>query len=148
MKPNILVLCTGNSCRSQMAEGFLRHMAGDRFGIYSAGTDPKDEVHRLAVQVMAELGIDISSQRPKDLKEFLGRLLVRYLIIVCSGANETCPRIFPGLSERLYWPFDDPAHFEGTDEETLAEFRRVRDEIRERIAQWLPLAQATVSQHL
>ena len=146
--PNILVLCTGNSCRSQMAEGFLRHMAGDRFGIYSAGTDPKDAVHPLAVQVMGELGIDISAQRPKDLREFLGHLLVRYLIIVCSGANESCPRVFPGLSERLYWPFDDPAHFEGTDEETLVEFRRVRDEIRDRIAQWLPLAQSTVSQHL
>jgi len=137
MKQNILVLCTGNSCRSQIAEGYLRHLADEEFNVYSAGTEPKDEVHPLAVQVMHEVGIDISGQEPKGLKEFLGRLPVRYLMIVCSGANESCPRIFPGLSERLYWPFDDPASFEGTPEETLAEFRRVRDEIRERVVEWL-----------
>jgi arsenate reductase len=137
MKKNILVLCTGNSCRSQIAEGFLRHFAGDRFESHSAGTEPKDEVHPLAVAAMSEIGIDISKQYPKDLKEFLGRMQVRYLIIVCSGADESCPRIFPGLSERLYWPFDDPAAFEGTPEATLAEFRRVRDEIKTRIVEWL-----------
>ena len=137
MKPNILVLCTGNSCRSQMAEGYLRHLAGHLFNVYSAGTEPKDEVHPLAVQVMREIGIDISEQRPRGIKEFLGRLPVRFLIIVCSGANENCPRVFPGLVERIFWPFDDPAQFEGTPDETLAEFRRVRDEIRERIIEWL-----------
>jgi arsenate reductase len=137
MKQNILVLCTGNSCRSQMAEGFFRKLAGDRFNVYSAGTDPRREVHPLAIEVMDEVGIDVSEQRPKDLKEFLGRLQVRYLVVVCSGADESCPRIFPGLSERLYWPFDDPAKFDGPPEETIAEFRRVRDEIRERIVQWL-----------
>jgi len=137
MKQNILVLCTGNSCRSQIAEAYLRHLADEEFNVYSAGTEPKDEVHPVAVQVMHEVGIDISGQQPKGLKEFLGRLPVRYLIIVCRGANESCPRIFPGLSERLYWPFDDPARFEGGREETLAEFRRVRDEIRERVLEWL-----------
>jgi arsenate reductase len=137
LNPNILVLCTGNSCRSQMAEGYLRYFAGHRFNVHSAGTDPKDEVHPLAVQVMLDAGIDISEQRPKGLQEFLGRMPIRYLIIVCSGADESCPRIFPGLSERLFWPFDDPAHFEGTPEETVAEFRRVRDEIRERVIEWL-----------
>jgi arsenate reductase len=137
MKPNVLVLCTGNSCRSQMAEGLLRQMAGDRFEIHSAGTKPKKEVHPLAVEVMDEIGIDVSDQRPKDLKEFLGRLPVRYLIIVCSGADEDCPRVFPGLSERLFWPFDDPAQFDGSPEETIAEFRRVRDEIKGRIVEWL-----------
>jgi len=136
-KPNVLVLCTGNSCRSQMAEGFLRQLAGDRFQVFSAGTEPKDEVHPLAVKVMTEAGIDIARQHPRNVKEFLGRLPVRYLIIVCDGANESCPRTFPGLVERLFWPFDDPAKFQGTPEATLGEFRRVRDEIRERIVQWL-----------
>jgi arsenate reductase len=137
MNSNILVLCTGNSCRSQIAEGFLRRLAGDRFDVYSAGTEPKHEVHPLAVEVMQEVGIDISGHRPKGLKKFLGRLPVRYLIIVCSGADQSCPWIFPGLSERLYWPFEDPAQFDGSPEETIAEFRRVRDEIRERIVAWL-----------
>ena len=137
MSDNILVLCTGNSCRSQMAEGFLKKLASDRFEVFSAGTEPKDDVHPLAVQVMAEAGIDLSRQKPKHLREFLGRLPVRHLIIVCSGADQSCPRVFPGLSERLYWPFDDPAAFEGTPEETLSEFRRVRDEIEDKITAWL-----------
>ena len=114
-----------------MAEGFLRHLGGDRFDVYSAGTEPKGAVHPLAVRVMAEEGIDIAGQQPKHLREFLGRLSVRYLIIVCSGADESCPRIFPGMAERLYWPFDDPA------ESGISEFRRVRDEIKSRIAEWL-----------
>jgi arsenate reductase len=137
MKPNILVLCSGNSCRSQMAEGYLRNLAGDRFDVYSAGTEPKPEVHPIAVEVMGEDGIDISGRRPKGLQEFLGRLHIRHLIIVCSGADQSCPRIFPGMPERLYWPFDDPAQFDGSREETLAEFRRVRNEIKDRIVQWL-----------
>jgi arsenate reductase len=135
--PNILVLCTGNSCRSQMAEGYLRHYAAGRFNAYSAGTDPKEEVHPLAVQVMAEEGIDLAGQRPKNLKEYLGRVGVRYLIIVCGEADKSCPRTWPGVLHRLYWPFDDPAAFAGTREETLDEFRRVRDEIKERILTWL-----------
>ena len=137
MKPNVLVLCTGNSCRSQIAEGFLRQLAGDRFDVYSAGTEPKEEIHPLAVQVMAEVGIDISQQQPKGVREFLGRMPVRYLIIVCGGANESCPTVFPGMRERLYWPFDDPAAFHGTPAETLVEFRRIRDEIKSRIIEWL-----------
>ncbi len=136
-KHNVLVLCTGNSCRSQMAEGFLREFAGEQFDVFSAGTEPKDGIHPLAIQVMAEAGVDISRQRPKGVKEFLGRLPVRYLIIVCRGANESCPRIFPGLAERLFWPFDDPAAFAGPPDETVAEFRRVRDEIRDQILRWL-----------
>lgn len=136
-KPNILVLCTGNSCRSQMAEGYFRHFASDRFHSHSAGTEPKGEIHPLAVQVMAEEGIDLGSQRPKGLKGFLGRLPVRFLIIVCSGAHESCPVTFPGVLHRLFWPFDDPAVFEGSPEDTLHEFRRVRDEIKERILAWL-----------
>ncbi len=137
MKPNLLVLCTGNSCRSQMAEGYFRELAGDRFNVLSAGTDPKGEVHPLAVKVMAEDGIDISQQRPKHLKTYLGKTPVRHLVIVCGGANESCPRIWPGMHDRHYWPFDDPAAFEGSPQDTLAEFRRVRDEIKTKIQSWL-----------
>jgi arsenate reductase (thioredoxin) len=135
--PNILVLCTGNSCRSQIAEGYLRHFAGERFNAYSAGTEPATKVHPLAVKVMAEEGIDISMQRPKPVAEYLGRMAVRYLILVCGGANESCPRIWPGMLNRLFWPFDDPAAVEGPEDEKLREFRRVRDEIRQRIQSWL-----------
>lgn len=136
-KPAILVLCTGNSCRSQMAEGYLKHLAGDRFDVHSAGTVIKDEVHPVAVQVMAEDGIDISQHRPKNVKQFLGRLPVRHLIVVCSSADNECPRIFPNVLNKLYWPFDDPAGFVGSKEETLDEFRRIRTEIRDKIAEWL-----------
>ena len=136
-KPNILVLCTGNSCRSQMAEGFLRRFADQRYDVFSAGTEPKEEVHPLAVKVMVEDGIDISAQRPKNLTTYLGHIKVRYLIIVCGGANEACPRIWPGMQERLYWPFDDPAAFQGSEPETLVEFRRVRNEIKQHILDWL-----------
>ena len=136
-RPNILILCTGNSCRSQMAEGFLRELASDRFDVFSAGTDPAERVHPLAVEVMAEKGIDISGSQPIDVGKYLGRMAVRHLIIVCAGANERCPRIFPGMLNRLFWPFDDPAAFDGTPEATLDEFRRVRDEIEARIQQWL-----------
>jgi arsenate reductase (thioredoxin) len=138
-KPNVLFLCTGNSCRSQMAEGFLRHHSGDRFNVYSAGTDPAERVHPRAVQVMSEAGIDISGQRPKGVKEYLGKLQIRYLIIVCSGADESCPRVFPGVLHRLFWPFDDPARLTGDEEEVQDGFRRIRDEIAARIEQWLSL---------
>src|SRR5688572_3696362 len=95
-KPIVLVLCTGNSCRSQMAEGFLRRSLAGRYEVQSAGTDPKDQVHPLAVKVMAEEGIDISGHRPKPLSDFLGKEFVRHLVIVCDHANGTCPRIWPG----------------------------------------------------
>src|SRR5688572_30302526 len=94
-KPVVLVLCTGNSCRSQMAEGFLRKYHGDKYEVGSAGTDPKPEVHPLAVRVMAEAGIDISRQRPKSLTDYLGHAPVRYVLIVCDKANDTCPRTWP-----------------------------------------------------
>jgi arsenate reductase len=137
MKPNVLFLCTGNSCRSQMAEGFLRQHGGDMFDVYSAGTAPTDQVHPLAVEVMAERGIDISDQRPKGVGEFLGKLPVRHLIIVCEGANESCPRIFPGMMNRHLWPFDDPATFQGSPEATREKFRAVRDEIESKIKEWV-----------
>src|SRR3972149_4888088 len=93
-RKNVLILCTGNSSRSQMAAGLLRQLAGNRFDVFSAGTEPAERVHPLAVEVMAEKGIDISDKEPTDVGEGLGRLAVRYLIIVCQGANEKCPRIF------------------------------------------------------
>jgi arsenate reductase len=136
-KPKVLFLCTGNSCRSQMAEGLLRELAHDSFDVYSAGTDPAERVHPLAVEVMQERGIDISGQRPKHVKEFLGRLPVRDLIIVCSGADEACPRVFPGMLHRRLWPFDDPAAFAGSPEATRARFRAVRDEIEAKLKEWL-----------
>jgi arsenate reductase len=136
-KPNVLFLCTGNSCRSQMAEGFLRELGGDRFSAYSAGTDPAEQVHPFAVTVMAEKGIDISQQRPTNVSNYLGRLAVRHLIIVCAGANERCPRTFPGVLNRIFWPFDDPATFVGSPTATLEKFRTVRDEIEAHIKRWL-----------
>lgn len=136
-KPILLILCTGNSCRSQMAEGYFRHYAEERFQVLSAGAEPADAVHPGAIQVMAEDGVDISDNRPKHVKEFLGRIAVRYLVIVCAAANENCPRIFPGVVHKLYWPFDDPAAFRGDERATWAEFRRVRDEIKQQILLWL-----------
>ena len=136
-KPNVLFLCTGNSCRSQMAEGLLRNLAHESFNVHSAGTDPAPHVHPLAVEVMAERDIDISGQHPKHVAEYLGRLPVRHLIIVCEGANESCPRIFPGMLNRLLWPFDDPAKFTGSESATKEKFRAVRDEIEFRVKEWL-----------
>src|SRR5437867_2841898 len=114
-RPVVLVLCTGNSARSQMAEAFLRKYQGGRFDVHSAGTEPKDRVHPLAVRVMQEVGIDISGQRPKSTSAFLGRLPVRHLLIVCDKANQSCPRVWPGSYSRNYLPFDDPAAFVGTE---------------------------------
>jgi arsenate reductase len=136
-KPNVLVLCTGNSCRSQMAEGFLRKYGDGKFNVYSAGTDPAASVNPLAVDVMAEKGIDISHHEPKNVSQFLGRLPVRHLVIVCNAANETCPRIFPGMMNRMFWPFDDPATFQGSPETTKEKFRAVRDEIESKIKEWV-----------
>jgi arsenate reductase (thioredoxin) len=136
-KPNVLFLCTGNSCRSQMAEGFLRQLGGGRFAAYSAGTEPAERVHPMAIEVMGEKDIDISRAEPKNVGDFLGRLPVHHLIVVCDGANEKCPRVFPGMMNRMFWPFDDPAAFVGDSEATVEEFRRVRDQIEMRIKQWL-----------
>lgn len=135
---SILVLCTGNSCRSQMAEGFLRKYHGDRFDIYSAGTAPKDRVHPLAVRVMGEAGVDISAQRPRDVDEFLGKLPLTHLLIVCDRANASCPRVWPGSLSRTYMPFDDPADATGSEEQVLTVFRRVRDEIDHAMREWTP----------
>ena len=140
-KLNVLILCTGNSCRSQMAEAFLRKYQGDQYEVSSAGTEPKAEVHPLAIQVLAEAGLDISAQKPKPLREFLGRAPVRHLLIVCDRANQTCPRIWPGAYTRTYLPFDDPAQFVGDPAATLAKFREVRDQIDAAMKTWMPAPQ-------
>ena len=132
-KPNLLILCTGNSSRSQMAEGFFKHYAGDRFAVYSAGMKPAPRVNPFAVQAMRELDIDISNQYPKHAYEFLGNVKFAYLITVCAAADSECPAVISGVDQRLHWPFDDPAAIEGTDEEKLAGFRRIRDEIQSEI---------------
>lgn len=125
--PLVLVLCTGNSCRSHLAEGFLRAASQGRFRVASAGSRPAGYVHPLAIRAMAEVGIDISGHTSKHLEEFL-RERVETVITVCGNADQVCPT-FPGQVRRLHWPFDDPAHATGTDEEKMAVFRRVRDEI-------------------
>jgi arsenate reductase len=127
-KPLILILCTGNSCRSHLAEGVLRTAAGDLFDVASAGSKPAGYVHPLAIRAMAEIGIDISGHHSKHMNDFLQRN-VETVITVCGNADQACP-VFPGQVNRHHWPFDDPAHATGTDEEKLAVFRRVRDEIR------------------
>ena len=128
MKPTVLILCTGNSCRSQMAEGFLCAAAGDLVNVQSAGSKPAGYVHPLAIKVMAEVGIDISGHRSKHLKEFMDRP-VHTVITVCGNLDQACP-IFPGQVNRHHWPFADPAKATGSDAEVLACFRRVRDEMR------------------
>jgi arsenate reductase (thioredoxin) len=134
MKPRILILCTGNSARSQMAEGLMRHAAGDRFEVASAGTKPSF-VRPEAVAVLGEVGIDISRHRSKSVEEFAGQEFT-YVITVCDNANATCP-IFPGATTRLHWPFEDPAAVQGTEEERKAAFRRIRDQIKSRIDAFL-----------
>ena len=127
-KPVVLILCTGNSCRSHLAEGFLRSAAGDLLNVQSAGSKPAGYVHPLAIQVMQEVGIDISSHRSKPLTDFLEQN-IDTVITVCGNADQAGP-IFPGQMRRYHWPFEDPAHATGTEVEKLEVFRRVRDEIR------------------
>lgn len=127
-KPLVLILCTGNSCRSHLAEGILRAAAKDRFLVASAGSKPAGYVHPLAIKAMAEIGIDLSAHTSKHLNEFLNQP-VETVITVCGKADQVCP-VFPGQVNRHHWPFDDPAHATGTEDEQLAVFRRVRDEIR------------------
>jgi arsenate reductase len=127
-KPTILILCTGNSCRSHIGEGILRAALGDLANVQSAGSKPADYVHPLAIEVMAEIGIDISAHRSKHLSEFLSQR-VDTVITVCGNADQACP-IFPGQLNRHHWPFYDPAKATGSEQEILECFRKVRDEMR------------------
>jgi arsenate reductase (thioredoxin) len=133
MKKKVLLLCTHNSCRSQMAEGIVNHYLGDRLRAFSAGTEAT-RVNPLAIQVLAELGIDISGHRSKTLDEFAGEKF-DYVITLCGSANEQCPIFFGGV-RRIHFGFDDPSQVTGTSEELLPEFRRVRDEIRSRLEEF------------
>jgi arsenate reductase len=127
MPPAILILCTGNSCRSHLAEGILRRALGEGFRVESAGSNPAGYVHPLGIKAMAEIGIDISGHHSKHLDEFLTDE-VEAVITVCGNADQVCP-VFPGQMNRHHWPFEDPAHATGSEDEQMAVFRRVRDEI-------------------
>lgn len=127
-KPCVLILCTGNSCRSHMAEGILRHAAGDLFDVVSAGSRPAGYVHPKAIAVLAELGIDIAHHTSKHMNEFLAQD-IHTVITVCGNADQACP-MFPGQVNRYHWGFDDPAHATGTEEEITTAFRQVRDQIK------------------
>jgi arsenate reductase len=137
-KQKVLFLCTGNSARSQMAEGLLRHRGSEQFEVFSAGLEPKG-VNPFAIQAMDELGINIRDQWSKSTKEYMGRVAFNYVITVCGNADKTCPQALwatPG-TKKLHWPFEDPAAVEGTDEEKLAAFREIRDQIDTRVQAWL-----------
>ncbi|HEX7169593.1 MAG TPA: arsenate reductase ArsC [Rubrobacter sp.] len=137
-KQKVLFLCTQNSARSQMAEGFLRHLVGDRFEAYSAGIDPTAEVHPCAVEAMSEVGIDISEQYPKGLMTYMGKMGFNYLIIVCARAEERCPKTFPGVGTTFSWIFEDPRREEDIPYDSMLErFRAVRDQIELRMRGWL-----------
>jgi arsenate reductase (thioredoxin) len=129
-RAKVLFLCTGNSARSQMAEGYLRHVAGGEFEPVSAGVEPKG-LNPLAVEAMREIGIDISQQTSKDVREFLGQA-IPYVVTVCDNAKARCP-VFPRTYKFLHWSLEDPAEAVGSHDEKLAVFRRVRDEIAQRI---------------
>jgi arsenate reductase (thioredoxin) len=133
-RPKVLFICTHNSARSQMAEGLLRALGGDRFEAASAGTE-KTSVNPLAIRAMAERGIDISGHASKTVDGLLPEGW-DYLVTVCDDANERCPFV-PGIRTRLHWSFPDPSRATGTAEERLAVFRRVRDQIEARLAEWL-----------
>ena len=128
MKPRILILCTGNSCRSHMAEGILRAAAGDLVEVHSAGSKPAGYVHPKAIAALEEIGLDISAHTSKSMNDFLDRDITT-VITVCGNADQACP-MYPGQMNRHHWGFDDPAHATGTEAEIMADFRRVRDQIR------------------
>ena len=135
-KAKVLFLCTGNSARSQMAEAFLRKYGGEQFEAYSAGLEPKD-INPYTNRVMEEVGVSLSGQYSKHLKEYMGKMHFGYLITVCDEADKNCPTAFPGMGQRIHWSFEDPAAFVGSDDEKLAKFREVRDQIEQRIKAWL-----------
>ncbi len=136
MATRVLFLCTGNSARSQMAEAFLRKYGGEKYEAHSAGLEPKG-LNPFTIEVMEEVGIDISAQRSKGMDVYLGKVLFQYLITVCDDADKNCPTVWPGVHKRMHRSFEDPAAFDGTDEGKLAKFRQIRDRIENRITDWL-----------
>ena len=135
-KAKVLFLCIGNSARSQMAEAFLKEWGVDRYDAYSAGTEPKG-IHPYTERVMEEVGVSLSGQYSKHVKEYMGKINFAYVITLCDEAARSCPAIFPGLGQILHWSFEDPAAFVGSDDEKLAKFRKVRDQIEQAIKKWL-----------
>lgn len=135
-KQRVLFLCTGNSARSQMAEAFLRKYAGRIFEPYSAGLEPK-VLNPLTIRVLDEVGINTSNQTSKHVDTYLGKISFQYLVTVCDDADQNCPTSLPGIKKRIHWSFEDPARFEGTEEEKLAKFREVRELIEEKVKQWV-----------
>ncbi len=137
-KRNVLFLCTHNSARSQMAEAFLGKYGADDFSAFSAGLNPT-EIDPMTHEVMREIGLEMEGQCAKGIRTYLGKLMVHYLIVVCEAANRDCPHTWPGLEvqERLFWPIEDPAAAAGSHEQRLEVFRRVRDQIEQRIKSWL-----------
>lgn len=136
-KPVVLFLCTGNSARSQMAEALLRHHASNRFDAHSAGLQPKSAVHPFALQALEEIGVSTSGLRPKPSRDYLGKVAVAHAIIVCSRVNDSCPIVFPFALRTHYWPFEDPAEWNGSDTEQLEKFREIRDAIDARLQDWI-----------
>ena len=134
MKNKVIFICTGNSCRSQMGEGILRNIAGDIFDVYSAGLKPSI-VNPNAIKVMKEIGIDISHHTSDDVNKYIGENF-DYIITVCDNAKESCP-VFPGNGERIHWSFKDPADAVGSEEEVLNEFRKIRDQIKSTLEQFV-----------
>lgn len=136
-KPRVLFLCTGNSARSQMAEAFLRAYADEHFEVHSAGLEPKGYILPDVLNVMKERGLDLSGQTSKGVGKYLGKTIFAHTITVCGDAEENCPAIFLNMGKHEHWPFADPAKFEGSDSERLESTRKIRDQIDERIRQWL-----------
>jgi arsenate reductase len=136
IKTKVLFLCTDNSARSQMAEAFLKKYGGDQYDAYSAGTEPKG-INPYTERVMEEVGINLSGQHSKHVKDYMGKVHFGYLITMCDEAEESCPTTFPGIGQRLHWSFEDPSAFTGSENEKLAKFREVRDQIEQHIKTWL-----------
>lgn len=136
-KPKVLFLCTGNSARSQMAEAFLRAYAGEYFDVYSAGLKPKGHILPEVLAVMQERGLDMDGQTSKSVSEYLGKTVFAHTITVCGDAEENCPTVFLSMGKHEHWPFDDPAAFDGTASEKLGFTRNVRDQLDQRVQQWL-----------
>ena len=134
-KPKVIFICTGNSARSQMAEGLLRALAGEHFDVFSAGTEPKGRILPEVQEAMREVGIDITSQWSKSVMEYMGKVNFANVITVCADAEENCPVVFLNMGTHDHWPFDDPSKFD--DERRLTSTRRVRDQIEERLRLWL-----------
>ena len=135
-KIRVLFLCTINSARSQMAEAFLKKYGGEKFEAYSAGLEPKP-IHPYTEQIMQEIGVPLTDQYSKSFREYMGKVHFAYLITVCAEAEKNCPTTFPGVGQRLHWSFEDPAAFVGSEDEKIGKFREVRDEIEQKIKEWL-----------